>query len=135
MKTLAVFLAFFVASFALISPQPPKGAACTYCVWAVSYVQTLLAQNDTQAQIVSALNNQCSIFVIPDIVAQCRNFVNAYVPQIIQLLLKQVEPSTVCTKLNLCSSEEIVAASNTLNNLLVHPKRLQKMTANALKNV
>jgi len=117
MKTIVVLALFFVASFAIAPPQP-KGPTCNFCIWAVSNVQSYLANNDSQAQIISALDNLCSVFVIPNIVAQCQNFVNTYVPQIIQLIQQNDDPAKVCSDLKLCSSRaEIQAAYSMLTNI------------------
>ena len=43
---------------------------------------------------------------------QCDSFVAKYAPEIVQLLVNELDPDQVCTKLGLCSSSVRLASPN-----------------------
>ena len=55
-----------------------------------------------QLAIQSALEQVCSLF--PDTIrAECKSFVDAYAPAIINLLVQEIQPDRICKLLGLCS--------------------------------
>lgn len=60
-----------------------------------------------QKEIIDALDKICQS--LPDTLkAECEMFVNQYGPTVIALLLQELDPEQVCTKLGLCSGTQAV---------------------------
>ncbi|XP_039624798.1 prosaposin isoform X1 [Polypterus senegalus] len=79
------------------------GDYCQMCKMAISYVDKLLEQNSTEAEIEAAVEKMCSF--LPDAARQqCDQMVEEYEPMIVQLLLQMMDPDFVCTKLGACVS-------------------------------
>ncbi|RUS88535.1 hypothetical protein EGW08_003711, partial [Elysia chlorotica] len=78
------------------------GPTCILCEFVMTQLDSILASNATQQQIVQALDQVCN-FLPASVKQQCDGFVKQYTPTLIQLLL-QVKPSQVCTSLKLCNS-------------------------------
>jgi len=65
-------------------------AGCSICTMIVGYVESYLAQNQTQQQIIEQLDQLCAL--LGPLASQCDAFVAAYVPQLIQWIQKTVNP-------------------------------------------
>eukprot|EP01112_Ceratiomyxa_fruticulosa_P007711 TRINITY_DN1999_c0_g3_i2.p1 TRINITY_DN1999_c0_g3~~TRINITY_DN1999_c0_g3_i2.p1 ORF type:complete len:314 (+),score=59.79 TRINITY_DN1999_c0_g3_i2:183-1124(+) len=85
-----------------------SGAECTLCEFVVGQVEGYVAQNRTEAQIISFLTSDCKILSKPSWVATCQNIVDDFAPTIIEYILNKENPQTICTQLTLCSSSEKV---------------------------
>lgn len=89
---------------------------CAICEYVVSVLKNLLEKNSTEEEIMEALNKVCSI--LPGgLNASCKDFVNKYVPAIIEMLRQEVDPKVVCDLLGLCSKKLMTAAVRSSNDL------------------
>lgn len=86
---------------ALDETRYKAGGYCEVCKMAVKYVDGILEQNATEAQIEEAVRKVCSFF--PDSLrTECDQLVQQYEPVLIQLLLQMMDPDFVCMKMGVC---------------------------------
>ena len=52
------------------------------------------------------LKDQSTNWIVLLKLLQCQKLVNEYAPEIIELLLQELQPDEICTELGLCSSEK-----------------------------
>uniref|UniRef100_A0A1A8KVP6 Prosaposin n=1 Tax=Nothobranchius kuhntae TaxID=321403 RepID=A0A1A8KVP6_NOTKU len=79
--------------------EPP---ACAICEFVMKQVESMLEDQATEEQIVHAVESVCS-FLPSTLTAQCKDLVETYGQAIIELLVQQADPKTVCTVLALCN--------------------------------
>ncbi|XP_041124402.1 prosaposin-like isoform X1 [Polyodon spathula] len=79
------------------------GDFCQVCKMAVSYIDGILQQNATEAEIKAAVQKVCS-FLPAAMQEECDQLVEQYEPMLVQLLLQMLDPDFVCTKLGVCAS-------------------------------
>ncbi|CAF3558786.1 unnamed protein product, partial [Rotaria sordida] len=74
---------------------------CSLCQYVISYVDTVIQNNKTEAAIEAALEKVCSILpgALKD---KCVQFVDTYGPVLLQLIEKYGTPDKVCNALKLC---------------------------------
>jgi len=77
-------------------------AGCSICTLVVTYVETYIANNQTEQQIIANLDELCSM--LGPLASQCDAFVAAYVPQVIQWIINGENPQQFCTQVGLCAS-------------------------------
>ncbi|XP_067277847.1 prosaposin isoform X2 [Pseudorasbora parva] len=103
-KTVCSFLALCngVSHVPVMDKEKFKtGGFCDVCKMAVRYVDGILEQNATQAEIEEAVMKVCSF--LPDSVRdQCNQLIEQYEPLLVQLLLQTLDPDFVCMKLGAC---------------------------------
>nr|XP_023678362.1 prosaposin isoform X1 [Paramormyrops kingsleyae] len=81
--------------------QFEAGGFCDVCKMAVRYIDGLLEQNATEADIEEAVKKVCNF--LPDAYKQeCDQLVEQYEPELVQLLLQMMDPDFVCTKVGAC---------------------------------
>uniref|UniRef100_A0A8C1C354 Prosaposin n=1 Tax=Cyprinus carpio carpio TaxID=630221 RepID=A0A8C1C354_CYPCA len=77
------------------------GDFCDVCKMAVRYVDGILEQNATQAEIEDAVMKVCNF--LPEAVRdECHQLIEQYEPLLVQLLLQTLDPDFVCMKLGAC---------------------------------
>uniref|UniRef100_A0A8C7JDK7 Prosaposin n=1 Tax=Oncorhynchus kisutch TaxID=8019 RepID=A0A8C7JDK7_ONCKI len=81
--------------------QVEAGGLCDICKMAVRYIDGILEQNATQAQIEDAVRKVCS-FVPETVRGECDQLIEQYEPMLVQLLLQTLDPDFVCMKVGLC---------------------------------
>jgi len=76
--------------------------SCDACQLIVGWAESQVSNNSTESQVENFLDNDlCAL--IPSIVrAECENIVNAYFPELVQILLTRENPTTACDQLTLC---------------------------------
>ncbi|XP_017319186.1 prosaposin [Ictalurus punctatus] len=77
------------------------GGFCDVCKMAVRYIDGILEQNATEAQIEDAVKKVCN-FLPDEFKTQCDQLIEQYEPLIVQLLLQALDPEFVCMKLGAC---------------------------------
>ncbi|XP_065054357.1 prosaposin-like [Rhopilema esculentum] len=90
------------------------GQYCQICEVVVSYVENLL-NNNTEAEIVQLVDQLCSY--LGSYKDECNALVKAYVPQIIELLKKELTPALVCKELGLCTAVRDMAMKIKLSDV------------------
>ncbi|XP_016088398.1 prosaposin-like, partial [Sinocyclocheilus grahami] len=103
-KTICSFLALCngVSHVSVMDKQRfEAGGFCDVCKMAVHYVDGILEQNATQAEIEEAVLKVCDF--LPDAVRdECNQLIEQYEPLLVQLLLQTLDPDFVCMKLGAC---------------------------------
>ncbi|XP_066536220.1 prosaposin [Hoplias malabaricus] len=77
------------------------GDFCDVCKMAVRYIDGILEQNATEAEIEQAVEKICN-FLPDELKTQCDQLVQQYEPLLVQLLLQTLDPDFVCMKLGAC---------------------------------
>jgi hypothetical protein len=91
-----------VAAFKTKTPGLRRGSDCDECIQAVTDLEVLLATNGTVLDVRDALEMACeSRFADPAKATQCREFV-APLPQVIDFLVSNFPPESVCQALKRC---------------------------------
>eukprot|EP01132_Coremiostelium_polycephalum_P004815 gene4815-6001_t len=73
---------------------------CTFCTFLVNNIEKYVQQNATETEIINYLDQDCKIF--GGLSSFCTSLVNQYAPTIIQYLVNDQNPATVCAELGLC---------------------------------
>jgi saposin len=76
---------------------------CTVCQFLIQEVETYVSQGETEAEIVTDLDNLCSAFG-STISPVCTTVVNTYTGQMIQWIVNKENPQTFCSSCALCSA-------------------------------
>ncbi|KAM5141599.1 prosaposin [Mantella aurantiaca] len=74
---------------------------CEVCKMVMMYLDSILGQNATKEKIKEAIEKICN-FLPESMLDQCHSLINTYEDLIIDLLLKEMDPNSVCVKMNLC---------------------------------
>jgi len=103
MKVAALFVVV-LALFAMAPAAPARAQqlnVCGLCSLAVSYIEGYVAENYTEAQITKAIEIVCKIAPGP-YESQCDEVIEAYVPEVISLIINKENPQTICKQVKLC---------------------------------
>ncbi|XP_072050756.1 uncharacterized protein [Amphiura filiformis] len=80
---------------------------CTLCEILVGIIETQLTLNKTEEEILKIIGEVCT--VLPGTLKlECAEFVDAFGPPIIAILVTDIEPWKFCTTLGLCTSDKTV---------------------------
>ncbi|KAL7990408.1 hypothetical protein Chor_013838 [Crotalus horridus] len=93
----------------LLKKDCAKGAEesipCDLCKEIVRVVGKLLKNNDTVEEIDEYFNKICEFLPESDLVEQCKDIVDSYLPNILDMVRSELEnPEVVCSALTLCQS-------------------------------
>ncbi|XP_052447464.1 prosaposin [Carassius gibelio] len=74
---------------------------CTFCMFFIKTIESMLPKERTEAAIVNLLEKICD-YLPSQYKDKCDNFVETYGKQLIDLLLSSLPPHAICTALGLC---------------------------------
>ncbi|XP_064209529.1 prosaposin-like isoform X1 [Anguilla rostrata] len=95
-----------VAPFRGTHPEVQLSPQCTFCLFLVKKLESMLGTEKTEDAVVKLLNEVCAI--LPhSFRAQCEGFIAKYAKQLIEFLLSSAAPHTVCMWLHLCLVQEL----------------------------
>jgi len=97
-----------------VSANPKE---CRLCEVAIAALDAKLDQNSTVEEIEAALDKVCDkfgAFKVP-----CENLIKKYTPELIALLINDLNATRVCTKLGLCTAQANVQTANNAASLAV----------------
>jgi len=77
------------------------GGFCDVCKMGVRYIDGILEQNATEAEIEDAVRKVCN-FLPESVRTECDQLVEQYEPVLVQLLLQMLDPDFVCMKVGAC---------------------------------
>jgi len=83
--------------------EETQGAVCQVCELVITYVEQLVAQNNTIASIEAELDQMCAVLPSP-LNSACVSIVNQYLPQMVQWIVNKENPATFCATVGLCTS-------------------------------
>ncbi|XP_013861451.1 prosaposin isoform X2 [Austrofundulus limnaeus] len=79
-----------------------ESPTCKICEYVMKQLESMLEDQATEEQIIHAVESVCS--VLPShLTAQCKDLIETYGQAIIELLVQQADPKTVCTVMALCN--------------------------------
>ncbi|EEC14613.1 saposin, putative [Ixodes scapularis] len=79
---------------------------CTFCNYALHFIQNQLVDNVTEARVQEVLDKLCD--ELPEQFAdECRAFVEEYGPALMVLLAQELDPSIVCVAIKACPKDGI----------------------------
>lgn len=93
---------------------------CAVCTYIVGAAETYIANNNTESDILTFLENDCKLLGIKSWVATCQGTIATFGPEIIQLVLDKQPADIVCSEIGLCSnSTKAVAPIKASNGTVV----------------
>ncbi|XP_037534523.1 prosaposin [Nematolebias whitei] len=102
MPAAKLFPATKVESAARPMVRVRESPTCAICEYVMKQLESMLEDQATEEEIIHAVESVCS--VLPSsLTAQCKDLVETYGQAIIELLVQQADPKTVCTMLALCN--------------------------------
>ncbi|XP_011300553.1 proactivator polypeptide [Fopius arisanus] len=101
-------------------------SVCKICKDMVGQARDQLESNQTQADLKAVFEGSCRLMMIKPIVDECDRLVDQFIPELVETLASQMNPSVVCSVAGLCNSARI-------DQLLVeHEAMLKKINAKAV---
>ncbi|XP_026045073.1 prosaposin isoform X1 [Astatotilapia calliptera] len=77
---------------------------CTICEYVMKQLESMVQQHSTEEEIIHAVEQVCSILP-SSLSSQCKDLIETYGQAIIDLLVQEADPKTVCTVLGLCNGQ------------------------------
>ncbi|XP_029962339.1 prosaposin isoform X2 [Salarias fasciatus] len=91
------------------SDKLPKGLVrvrespgCAICEFVMKQLESMLEDQTTEEEVIQAVEKVCT-FLPSTLTTQCKDLIETYGQAIIELLVQQADPKTVCTVLALCN--------------------------------
>jgi saposin len=103
---------------------------CLVCKQVAKWVMTKLKDNKTEISVVEALDEVCDKIFTKGKKLDCKEFVSRYTHEIIQLIIQEDDPKTVCRLLNVCNSridEQPTLVERTCNTCVKHTDTFMQM--------
>lgn len=82
-------------------------SVCEVCKDMVQQARDQLESNQTQMDLKAVFEGSCALIYIKPIVKECDRLVDQFVPELIETLDSQMNPSVVCSVAGLCNSKHI----------------------------
>nr|XP_003705001.1 PREDICTED: prosaposin [Megachile rotundata]XP_012144582.1 PREDICTED: prosaposin [Megachile rotundata]XP_012144583.1 PREDICTED: prosaposin [Megachile rotundata] len=82
-------------------------SVCTICKDMVQQARDQLESNQTQEDLKAVFEGSCKLIHIKPIVHECITIVDQYIPDLVETLASQMNPSVVCSVSGLCNSAHI----------------------------
>ncbi|XP_011501216.1 PREDICTED: uncharacterized protein LOC105364885 [Ceratosolen solmsi marchali] len=93
---------------------------CHICKNMVLEARTQLESNQTQSDLKAVFEGSCALIVFQPIVKICDNLVDEFIPELVETLSSQMDPSIVCSVAGLCNSEYIDKLLEEYKNQVEH---------------
>ncbi|XP_062575849.1 prosaposin-like isoform X2 [Saccostrea cucullata] len=94
---------------------------CVICEYVMSEVDDILKENRSRQAIENALQTVCS--KLPSTISkECSDFVNQYADLVIDLLIQEGDPKTVCTELKLCQAGDLKTKQHLASSVGASPE-------------
>jgi saposin len=108
---------YFVPQTQVIAEKP----GCVICEYAMNALDGYIGDSRTEEMVEKHVHSLCKR--LPSAVKdQCDNLVDTYAPALVQLLLRNMDPSEICSRLALCPTPHLVGSNPTA--LLDHQSSL-----------
>ncbi|XP_029377552.1 prosaposin isoform X2 [Echeneis naucrates] len=75
---------------------------CAICEFVMKQLESMLEDKTREEEVIQAVEKVCA-YLPSSLTVQCKDLIEAYGDAIIELLLQQADPKTVCTVLALCN--------------------------------
>lgn len=80
---------------------------CGICKDMVQQARDQLESNQTQQDLKDVFEGSCKLILIKPIVKECINIVDQFIPELVETLASQMNPSVVCSVAGLCNNAHI----------------------------
>jgi len=90
------------AAVVVVPPKETGTEDCVICAWAVGQIEKYVQANHTETEIMTFLVKDCNLLVNKKVIAECQSLVSVYGPDVINLVISQEDPQTVCSQVKLC---------------------------------
>jgi saposin len=104
-------------SVAVVYKKANEDILCPACMLIVGLVEQQVKTNHTVEDVKKALDKVCNKLPHPFSDA-CNGIIEEYTPQIIDMIVKKLDPSAVCTAIKLCKKKHVVVFSPAFQQLL-----------------
>ncbi|KAE8280479.1 Prosaposin Proactivator polypeptide Saposin-A Saposin-B Saposin-C Saposin-D Precursor [Larimichthys crocea] len=84
-----------------------NSAGCAICEFVMKQLESMLEDQTTEEEVIQAVEKVCT-FLPDSLKGQCKDLIETYGQAIIELLVQQADPKTVCTVLALCNDAKRV---------------------------
>lgn len=94
-------------------------SVCKVCKDMVQQARDQLESNQTQQDLKDVFEGSCKLIHIKPIVKECINIVDQFIPELVETLASQMNPSVVCSVAGLCNSahiDQLLAEYQTLSS-------------------
>ncbi|XP_041866997.1 prosaposin isoform X2 [Melanotaenia boesemani] len=75
---------------------------CAICEFVMKQLETMIEDQTTEEEVIQAVEKVCTLLP-SSLTAQCKDLIETYGQAIIELLVQQADPKTICTVLALCN--------------------------------
>ena len=82
-------------------------SVCQICKDMVKQARDQLESNQTQEDLKAVFEGSCALIYIKPIVKECDKLVDQFIPELVETLASQMDPSVVCSVSGLCNSAHI----------------------------
>ncbi|KAJ8681335.1 hypothetical protein QAD02_017122 [Eretmocerus hayati] len=79
-------------------------SVCSVCKDMVQQARDQLESNQTQSDLKAVFEGSCALIQIKPIVKECKKVVDQFIPELVETLASQMNPSVVCSVAGLCNS-------------------------------
>nr|XP_057915091.1 prosaposin [Doryrhamphus excisus] len=79
-----------------------ESPTCAICEFVMKQLEAMLEDQTTEEEVIKAVERVCT-YLPSSLTGQCKDLIETYGQAIIELLVQQVDPKTVCTVLALCN--------------------------------
>ena len=103
---------------------------CLICKQVARWVMTKLKDNKTEISVVQALDEVCDKIFTKGKAFDCKEFVSRYTHEMIQFIIQEDDPKTVCRLLNVCTSwisEETTLKDKTCSSCLTNTDSFRRL--------
>lgn len=102
-------------------------SVCQICKDMVKQARDQLESNQTQEDLKAVFEGSCALIYIKPIVKMCDKLVDEFIPELVETLASQMDPSVVCSVSGLCNSVTIDRL------LLEHEQQKQEVKLHFIK--
>lgn len=82
-------------------------SVCNICKDMVTQARDQLKSNQTQEDLKAVFEGSCKLMMIAPVVKECDRLVDQFIPELVETLASQMNPSVVCSVAGLCNSARI----------------------------
>ncbi|XP_076239363.1 prosaposin isoform X2 [Calliopsis andreniformis] len=82
-------------------------SVCKVCKDMVQQARDQLRSNETEQDLKNVFEGSCKLIHVQPIVKECITIVDQYIPELVETVASQMNPSVVCTVAGLCNSAHI----------------------------
>ena len=92
-----------------------NGIGCDMCTKVVQYIEQLLKDQTVESEIATLVERLCTTFGSP-YDSLCKTVIDSYLPTILEWLEKDLEALDICTKIGLCTSQNLRVSKHKSNS-------------------